>query len=128
MLLSLSAVAIHECGHLVAAEYSTMQTMRMRILDFEFRRRRSGWSVRGRRCKHEPAGFVQAFPTDFDTVRRDYLRMIAAGPAANALASANALARMTAYAQDNVDRLMLPHNALLRAEIEAVLSERIATQ
>jgi hypothetical protein len=100
MLLSLSAVAIHECGHLVAAECSTMQTMRMRILDFEFRRRRSGWSVRRRRCKHEPVGFVQAFPTDFDTVRRDYLRMIAGGPAANALVCLIAIAGIALAASD----------------------------
>jgi hypothetical protein len=102
LLLWLAAIAIHECGHLIAAECSTMQTMRMRILDFEFRRRRTGWSVRVHRSKHEPAGFVQAFPTDFDTVRRDYLRMIAGGPAANMLVCSIAIVGIAVASSDTV--------------------------
>jgi hypothetical protein len=86
----MAAVAIHEAGHALAARAVGLTPVRARWLEFEFIRRRRGWSVRWNKAKREPLGFVLSYPLGSMPGRAGFMAFIAAGPLAN-LATAGVL-------------------------------------
>ncbi|MFZ5638997.1 MAG: site-2 protease family protein [Pseudomonadota bacterium] len=86
------AVAIHEGAHALAADRVGLTVANGRLFGFEFIRRRDGWSVRWSRAGKQPLGFVVAYPLAGFPGRRAFMTFIAAGPLANLLCAAAALA------------------------------------
>ncbi|WP_447751772.1 site-2 protease family protein [Pseudomonas nicosulfuronedens] len=78
------SVFIHELGHLLAARWSGMVVMRMRVGRLDIRMQRSGWKL-GWRAKGDKrlGGFVLAFVDPRGSWRRQHMCFVAAGPLMN---------------------------------------------
>lgn len=82
-LVYLSIVA-HELGHLLAARWSGMTVLRMRVGRLDVRMLRNGWRLGWPpRTQKRLQGFVMAFADPRGSWRRQHMYFVAGGPLAN---------------------------------------------
>ncbi|MCW0373196.1 M50 family metallopeptidase [Xanthomonas sacchari] len=85
-LAGMATVALHECGHVLAARAAGMTVYLIHIGPLQLHARRRGWRMRWRRVRPgHPIGFVLPVPDPSLSLRRQYRLTIVGGPAANLL-------------------------------------------
>ncbi|MHB9801180.1 site-2 protease family protein [Pseudomonas sp. MT3] len=78
------AIVVHELGHLLAARWSGMTVLRMRVGRLDVRVLRNGWKLGWPpRTQKRLQGFVMAFADSRGPWRRQHLCFVAGGPLAN---------------------------------------------
>lgn len=88
-LATMATVALHECGHALAARAAGMIVYLIHLGPLQLHARRRGWRMRWRRARPgQPMGFVLPVPDPALPLCRQYRLTIAGGPAANLLVAA----------------------------------------
>ncbi|MCR5888300.1 M50 family metallopeptidase [Hymenobacter sp. J193] len=96
VLANFLVVIIHELGHVAGALSAgfTVVSFTAGILHLE--RKATGWQARLQRLVAKVGGMVQVYTTHYDHLRRRYMLVVAAGPAANLLSGSLALLLLAA--------------------------------
>lgn len=87
MLANFLMVVTHELGHVAGALLSGFTVVSFTVGSLHLERKAAGWQARLQKLVTKVGGMVRVYTTHYTHLRRRYMLLVAAGPAANLLSS-----------------------------------------